>query len=107
MDTELRRVAINCSVYEYGRWEGGSERGGRVEIHFPIFIPVKFFKYPCISAVQVKYLQYPTTNVKLDVKHIFHILHKKMTEMSTAPARRMSLMESHQNHCNLGLDALH
>lgn len=45
VDIELRRVAINCSVYEYGRW-----KGGRAEIHFPIFILVKFFKYLCSSA---------------------------------------------------------
>lgn len=28
VDIELRRVAINCSVYEYGRWKGGRGKGG-------------------------------------------------------------------------------
>ena len=42
MDTEVCRVAINCSVYEYGRWKEGE---GREEIRYPIFILVKFFKY--------------------------------------------------------------
>lgn len=28
VDTELHRVAINCSVYEYGRWKGGRGEGG-------------------------------------------------------------------------------
>lgn len=42
VDIELRRVAINCSVYEYGGWEGRRRRRG-AEIHFPIFILVKFF----------------------------------------------------------------
>lgn len=41
VDIELRRVAINCSVYEQRRW-----KGGRAEIHFPIFILVKFFQVP-------------------------------------------------------------
>lgn len=45
VDIELRRVAINCSVYEYGGWEGRWRRrkGWGGEIHFPIFILVKFF----------------------------------------------------------------
>lgn len=43
VDIELRRVAINCSVYEYGGWEGRRMRRGGAEIHFPIFILVKFF----------------------------------------------------------------
>ena len=46
VDTELCRVAINCSVYEYGRW-----KGGRGKNHFPIFILVKFVKYLCTSTV--------------------------------------------------------
>lgn len=84
---------------------GGVWGVGSVEIHFPIFILVKFFKYPCTSAEKVKYL--PTTNVKLNVKPTTRSLCKKITKMSSALARRMSLMVSHQNHCNLELDALH
>lgn len=32
VDTELRRVTINCSVYEYGWWKGG--RGMRRKFSF-------------------------------------------------------------------------
>lgn len=72
VDTELRRVTINCSVYEYGRWKGG--RGMRVEILFPIFILVKFLKYPCTHAEKVKYLL--ITNVKLDMKETSQLMHE-------------------------------
>lgn len=84
--------------------EGGREGGLKFTFQSS---SLSSFSSTSAAALKVKYLQLPTTNVKLDVKHINHILHKKVTNMSSAPARRMSLMVSHQNHCNLGLDALH
>lgn len=50
VDTELCRVAINCSVYGYRQWKG---RGGR-EIHFPISIVVRFFKLPLHKCLMLK-----------------------------------------------------
>lgn len=105
VDTELCRVALNCFVYEYGWWKGGrgeEECGNSLSNRHPCQV---LQVTPRTSAGEVKYL--PTTNVKFDLKHTTCSLCKKMTKMSSALARRMSLMVSHQNHCNLGLDSLH
>lgn len=59
VDIELSRVAINCSVCECAGWKGRvvvEVVGGRVggaEIHFPIFILVKYsFSLPQSSFLQ-------------------------------------------------------
>lgn len=87
MDSELSRVAINCSVHEFGRSKGSGREGNSL--------------FPSAPALAVKYLQTPNTNIKLKINH------RQATAMSSAPAKWMSLIVSHQNRCNLGLDAFH
>lgn len=45
VDIELCRGAINCFVYDYGRW-----KGERAEIHFPVIL-VRFSKHLCTTYV--------------------------------------------------------
>lgn len=82
MDSELGTVAINCSVQ--GR-KGVEGEGNSL--------------FPSVPALAVKYLQTPNTNIKLKINH------RQATAMSSA--KWMSLIVSHQNRCNLGLDAFH
>lgn len=87
VDSQLNRVAINCSVHEFGRLKGGVEGRGN---HF--FPPRQHLQLNTCRPPHPT----PTTNIKL-----------KATAMSSALAKWMSLIVSHQNRCNLGLDAFH
>lgn len=86
VDGELSRGAINCRSLE-GRQEGegeGEREGNSL--------------FPSASALAVKYLQTP--NHKYQIKN-------ESPPMSSAPAKWLSLIVSHQNRRNLGLDAFH
>lgn len=81
VDSQLNRVAINCSVHEFGRLKGGG-------IHF----------FP------------PRQHLSLNTCRPPHPPHKYQIKSDSDvqfPAKWMSLIVSHQNRCNLGLDAFH